>query len=321
MHRDVKPSNILVKFRECRVKVCDFGLSRQLSECCDSRSTTASSSWSSGGSSDESGMMTEYIITRWYRPPEVLLNGGRYDSQVDMWGVGCIMGEVLLGHALFPGCDNVDQLRRIYAVLGKSVEMERMLSGNSVRRLAKDVRKTRLEWERMPYAPAQPMSSLFSSAANPLLVDLISKLIVANPAERWTAQRALTHEYFSKQQAHDLEFFPYGPVPRLLPCSRVTTIKEAYATAPGHRPPAHTPPGIARVQPMDWSFDKVPIIRKSIKLSMFDEIARHYHPHLLDAARSSSPTRQQHSLTSRFSRWSSSCWSSSTSGADGDYHV
>jgi len=84
IHRDLKPSNIVVK-SDCTLKILDFGLAR-----------TAGTSF----------MMTPYVVTRYYRAPEVILGMG-YKENVDMWSVGCIMGEMIKGAVLFPGTDRI----------------------------------------------------------------------------------------------------------------------------------------------------------------------------------------------------------------------
>ncbi len=74
---------------DCHVKLCDFGLCRSVAE--------------GISSSAASPVLTDYVATRWYRAPEILLGSTRYTKGVDMWSVGCILGEMLLGKPLFPG--------------------------------------------------------------------------------------------------------------------------------------------------------------------------------------------------------------------------
>jgi len=101
IHRDLKPGNLLVN-SDCELKICDFGLSRGYD------------------SSPEDGatQMTEYVATRWYRAPEIMLALRRYGTAIDVWSIGCILGELLLGRPLFKGKDYVDQLNKILEVLG-----------------------------------------------------------------------------------------------------------------------------------------------------------------------------------------------------------
>jgi len=87
LHRDLKPSNLLLN-ANCDLKVCDFGLAR-----------------SAASTEDNSGFMTEYVATRWYRAPEIMLTFKEYTKAIDIWSVGCILAEMLSGKPLFPGKD------------------------------------------------------------------------------------------------------------------------------------------------------------------------------------------------------------------------
>lgn len=95
LHRDLKPSNLLLN-ANCDLKICDFGLARTTSE---------------------TDFMTEYVVTRWYRAPELLLNCAEYTAAIDIWSVGCIFMEIMQRDTLFPGKDYVQQLTMITEVL------------------------------------------------------------------------------------------------------------------------------------------------------------------------------------------------------------
>ena len=101
MHRDLKPSNLLLN-EECLLKVADFGLARSLSAL---------------KKSDEgASVLTDYVATRWYRAPEILLGSTCYTKAVDMWAVGCIVAEMFVGRPLLPGTRNeMDRLERVRA--------------------------------------------------------------------------------------------------------------------------------------------------------------------------------------------------------------
>lgn len=90
IHRDLKPSNLLLN-ANCDLKVCDFGLAR-----------STQTAETNGG---ETGFMTEYVATRWYRAPEIMLTFRQYTKAIDIWSVGCILAEMLSGRPLFPGRD------------------------------------------------------------------------------------------------------------------------------------------------------------------------------------------------------------------------
>lgn len=94
LHRDLKPSNLLLN-SNCDLKICDFGLARI---------------------SSEADFMTEYVVTRWYRAPELLLSSSDYTAAIDVWSVGCIFMELMDRKPLFPGRDHVHQLRLLIEV-------------------------------------------------------------------------------------------------------------------------------------------------------------------------------------------------------------
>ena len=95
-HRDLKPENLLCSGPEC-VKIADFGLARE------TRSRPP---------------YTDYVSTRWYRAPEVLLRSTNYNSPIDIWAMGCIMAELYTLRPLFPGSSEIDEIFKICAVLG-----------------------------------------------------------------------------------------------------------------------------------------------------------------------------------------------------------
>jgi len=105
IHRDLKPGNLLVN-ADCELKICDFGLARGF------RPVPGEAG------QHEELKLTEYVATRWYRAPEIMLSNKRYTTAMDVWSIGCILGELLGGKPLFKGKDYVDQLNLILAVLG-----------------------------------------------------------------------------------------------------------------------------------------------------------------------------------------------------------
>jgi cyclin-dependent kinase-like len=100
IHRDIKPENLLINPKKKELKICDFGFARVLN-------------------SKANGLgLTDYVATRWYRAPELLLSN-HYGKEVDIWAAGCIMGEITDGDALFPGESEIDQLFCIQKIMGK----------------------------------------------------------------------------------------------------------------------------------------------------------------------------------------------------------
>ena len=104
LHRDLKPGNILIS-KDWQVRITDFGLSRyQLIE---------------EDNNDNNNTMTEYVVTRWYRAPELLLSPNScYSEKIDMWSIGCILAELSLRQPIFPGNSHPNQIRRIFEIIG-----------------------------------------------------------------------------------------------------------------------------------------------------------------------------------------------------------
>merc|ERR1712183_362847 len=105
VHRDLKPSNILVN-KNCDLKICDFGLARGF------------------GKGEEDPALTDYVVTRWYRAPEVVLLASEYTKSIDVWSVGCILCELIGRKPIFTGKDHLDQIKRIIQVIGSPTEAD-----------------------------------------------------------------------------------------------------------------------------------------------------------------------------------------------------
>uniref|UniRef100_A0A8D0KSU2 Mitogen-activated protein kinase 15 n=1 Tax=Strix occidentalis caurina TaxID=311401 RepID=A0A8D0KSU2_STROC len=176
IHRDQKPSNILLD-ADCFVKLCDFGLARSLCQMNEDQGNPA---------------LTEYVATRWYRAPEILLSSQSYTKGVDMWSIGCILGELLLGKPLFPGTSTVNQMEQILRVIpapspeaGSKKKVSLVNIGSLYRCFLTSRQRVTLE-EILP-----------SSTPLPAL-DLLKKLLVFNPNKRLTAEEALQHPYVKR---------------------------------------------------------------------------------------------------------------------------
>ncbi|KAM7539132.1 hypothetical protein Aperf_G00000055581 [Anoplocephala perfoliata] len=174
---DAQPSNILID-SGCNAKVCDFGLTRSLA-----RST---------GQNDndmDNPELTEYVATRWYRAPEILLSSTHYTKGVDMWSIGCIMAEMFIGRALFPGTSTLNQLEKIMSVGTKpsreDVECLRSDYGASLLDQPTIVSRRRLE---DVVTPVPEQSAL----------DMVKRLLHLNPNKRLNAAQALEHPYVSQ---------------------------------------------------------------------------------------------------------------------------
>uniref|UniRef100_A0A8D3CSP6 mitogen-activated protein kinase n=1 Tax=Scophthalmus maximus TaxID=52904 RepID=A0A8D3CSP6_SCOMX len=159
------------------LQILDFGLARQ--------------------TDDE---MTGYVATRWYRAPEIMLNWMHYNQNVDIWSVGCIMGELLKGKVLFPGSDYIDQLKRIMEVVGTPTpELLKKICSEHAQKYI----------QSLPFMPQQDLEKIFRGA-NPLAVDLLKRMLVLDCDGRISASEALSHPYFS--QYHDPDDEPEAPL-------------------------------------------------------------------------------------------------------------
>lgn len=163
MHRDLKPENLLTKGD--LVKVADFGLAKEI------RSRPP---------------FTEYVSTRWYRAPEIVLHSTHYNSPIDIWACGVIFAELYLCRPLFPGTSESDQLFKICSVLGTPSPTEWDEGFQLARRINL----------RFPTLAPTPLKQLLSHAP-PAAVDLIEQMLRFNPGDRPTASQCLQHQYFT----------------------------------------------------------------------------------------------------------------------------
>ncbi|KMZ90924.1 mitogen-activated protein kinase 1 [Plasmodium vivax Mauritania I] len=188
LHRDIKPSNILLN-SECHIKVGDFGLARSIS---------------TDLSENKIPVLTDYVATRWYRAPEILLGSTNYTEGVDMWSLGCIMGELLLGRPLFRGNSTMNQLEKIIQVIGKPTkkDMDDIKSPFTDTIISSFVNIKRKNF-----------SEIFAKASVEA-VDLLKRLLQFNPTKRISAEDALRHKYV--EQFHSIIDEPV--------CKRIITI-------------------------------------------------------------------------------------------------
>ncbi|CAJ0580824.1 unnamed protein product, partial [Mesorhabditis spiculigera] len=170
LHRDLKPSNLLLN-TTCDLKICDFGLARVT----DPRQ-------------DHTGFLTEYVATRWYRAPEIMLNSKGYTKSIDVWSVGCILAEMLNNRPLFPGKHYLDQLNLILAVVGSPSQEDLGCIINE---------KARSYLISLPHKPKQPWQRLYPNA-DPRALDLLDKMLTFNPNKRIDIEQALAHPYLEQ---------------------------------------------------------------------------------------------------------------------------
>jgi len=182
IHRDLKPENILINGSDCNLKITDFGLARGVFRNMDAENT------STEGDDME---LTEYVVTRWYRAPEVMCSARKYDEAVDIWSVGCIFAELLLRKPLFPGGNHIEQLKIIFAVLGKPNDNDLdWIKTPEAKRWVKQMKPT----------PGRDLNKIFSAASR-FALDILKKMLLLDPTKRVTVLEALEHEYL--HELHD----------------------------------------------------------------------------------------------------------------------
>ncbi|ELW66129.1 Mitogen-activated protein kinase 13 [Tupaia chinensis] len=179
---DLKPGNLAVN-EDCELKILDFGLARHAD-----------------------AEMTGYVVTRWYRAPEVILSWMHYNQTVDIWSVGCIMAEMLTGKTLFKGkdwwgdgqregqivwlrlncCGDLDQLTQILKVTG-------VPGTEFVQKLHDKAAKSYIQ--SLPQSPKKDFTQLFPRAS-PQATDLLEKILELDVDKRLTASQALAHPFF-----------------------------------------------------------------------------------------------------------------------------
>ncbi|KAG8814112.1 Mitogen-activated protein kinase [Serendipita sp. 399] len=179
LHRDLKPGNILLN-ADCELKICDFGLARGYTPPGQNPGPASKAAGSAG-------FMTEYVATRWYRAPEIMLSFANYSTSIDIWSVGCILAECLGGKPIFRGRDYVDQLSQILNCLGTPKE-------DALRRVGSPRAQDYIR--SLPIKPRIPFQQLYPSA-NPLAIDLLSRMLCFDPQQRIACEEALKHQYLS----------------------------------------------------------------------------------------------------------------------------
>jgi cell division cycle 2-like len=187
LHRDLKTSNLLLN-NHGQLRLADFGMARYTS-------------------SPPPANLTQLCVTLWYRAPELLLGIASYSSAIDIWSVGCIFAELLTRDPLFQGKNEVDQLSKIFALLGAP---------------------TTESWPGLRSLPnAKALHPLLSPTSNPPRtslpanhfphltaagLSLLAGLLSLNPASRPTAASVLTHAYFREEpRAKPRAMFPTFP--------------------------------------------------------------------------------------------------------------
>jgi mitogen-activated protein kinase 7 len=170
IHRDLKPSNLLIN-RDCDLKIGDFGMARGVSSTPESHST----------------FLTEYVATRWYRAPELMLSFSEYTVALDMWSLGCIFAEMIGRRHLFPGKNYVNQLQLVLSVVGTP-------SPEYIENIGSDKVKTYLR--SLPERNSVELFVLFPNASAEAL-DMLKNLLQLHPRKRYSANDALNHPFLA----------------------------------------------------------------------------------------------------------------------------
>lgn len=173
IHRDLKPSNIAVK-SDCSLKILDFGLAR---------------------TANQGFLMTPYVVTRYYRSPEVIL-GMSYSGTVDIWSIGCIFGEMVRGQVLFPGSDHIDQWNKIIETLGSPTPE----FVNRLQPAVSNYVRTRPHYRGMSFSRLFPDGCFPAEAGGSRVLaaqarDLLQKMLEQDPNKRINIDDALRHPY------------------------------------------------------------------------------------------------------------------------------
>ncbi|KAL9094956.1 MAG: hypothetical protein Q9165_002906 [Trypethelium subeluteriae] len=168
LHRDLKPQNLLID-KDGNLKLADFGLARAFGV--------------------PLRTYTHEVVTLWYRSPEILLGSRQYSTGVDMWSVGCIFAEMCTRKPLFPGDSEIDEIFKIFRILGTPSEQE----WPGVTSLP-DFKPSFPKWQRSDLG--SNVSSLDEDG-----LDLLEGLLMYDPASRISAKQALNHVYFVDEPA------------------------------------------------------------------------------------------------------------------------
>jgi len=176
VHRDLKPSNILLN-ADCTLRIADFGLAR--------------------GRAHDQEELTDYVVTRWYRAPELmLLTTGYYCEAVDLWSVGCIFAEIRMRKPLFKGDNHLDMLRRIGKVLGISEARDLSWLEEGVERQHREMAVQLVRQLKIPEKPSMPLEECLPGSSE-VCMAFVRRFLTLNPSGRVSAADALNHEYLA----------------------------------------------------------------------------------------------------------------------------
>ena len=173
IHRDIKPENLLIT-ENMEMKLCDFGFARLIS-----------------GNSEK---LTDYVATRWYRAPELLISQGEYNTEVDYWAIGCIMGELVDGNPLFPGENELDQIHCIQKILGNLTDeqIDKFYSNPIFQ--GKDLLKV---------TKPETLERKYFGKLSKQAINFMKGLLEVDPKKRLNKTTVFQHPYLSKLVSND----------------------------------------------------------------------------------------------------------------------
>ena len=181
-HRDIKPQNILIDLKDYSLKLCDFGCAKQLVK------------------TEEN---IAYICSRYYRPPELVLGATFYTCQVDVWSIGCMIAELVLNRATFPGNSAKEQMYEIIKILGTPTK-EQINEMNP-----------KIHISKLPNIAHKLWKDVFKDKTDDqLFIDLVDKLLVYEPNKRLTPYQALNHPFFDDLKKKDFKLPNGNHIPK-----------------------------------------------------------------------------------------------------------
>jgi len=186
IHRDIKPGNIFID-ENCVVKIGDFGSARISPQQKKENEVEEKKKGSGGGKEKkEKRPLTPGVGTKWYKAPEIIFGGKHYDKSVDIWSFGCLMAEMFLLEPLFPGSTDFEMINLIFSFIGFSKEDDKVLKPQlhiNFRERPKDI-----------------FENTFDTAEKDS-IDLMSKMLVANPNKRITVEEILQHPFLKNEDS------------------------------------------------------------------------------------------------------------------------
>uniref|UniRef100_A0AC34F4M6 Mitogen-activated protein kinase n=1 Tax=Panagrolaimus sp. ES5 TaxID=591445 RepID=A0AC34F4M6_9BILA len=211
VHRDLKPANLFVN-GDCLLKIGDFGMARSVAQCKPGTSHNP---------------LTQYVMTRWYRAPELLFTFPTYDTKIDIWSAGCIFAELIMRRQIFPAKDSPSQIKMIVYYLGTPTEdVMNLVRESEIKKVIYDCG----DKKGLPWSTILPKAS-------PKALELVNKMMKVKPWERCSAQEALENVYMDIY--HDAQNEPIGNFQiqidtDLIEQYKTTQLHEALAAEIGH---------------------------------------------------------------------------------------